>query len=786
MFKNYLKVALRNIWRNKVFSFINVFGLALGLACSLLIILWVSDELRYDQFHARGAQLYQVMENQAWSGVEVNTTPATPGTLAPALKAEIPEVENAVKVTWEQEDLLTVGDKANKEKGHYASPEFFRMFSFPLVQGNPATAIASPTSIVISQKLARKYFGSESAAMGKTIRVNNKDNFLVTGILRDVPENSSMKFDYVLPEKHYEKDNQWLKEWGNNGIQTFALLRKNASADKVNAKIKRMVHRHDSTTANIDLFLHPYTDRYLYSNFENGVRDGGRIEYVRMFSVVAIFILVIACINFMNLATARSAKRAKEVGVRKVVGAGQRLLVGQFIGEAVLIALMGMGLAVVIVLALLPTFNTLTEKQVALSLGDPAVGLTLLALTLFTGLLSGSYPALFLSSLQPVRVLKGTLKFSSGAVLFRKGLVVFQFAMSILLIVGTVVVFRQVQYIKSKNLGLNRENLVYLPLEGDLRKSFEPFKQDLLAAPGIKTVSMASGNAMAVGSSTTSVKWKGKDPNEKILFSQMAVGYDFMEAMGIQLKEGRTFSKAFTTDTANYIVNEEAARRIGLKPLLGQELTFWGKTGKIVGIMKNFHTQSLHAPIDPLIIRLKPEDTYTVLVRTQPGQTTEALASMERVARKYNPAYPFKYDFADQEFERQYKSETVIGQLAKYFAFLAIFISCLGLFGLSAFTAEQRTKEMGIRKVLGASVTSIVSLLSKDFLKLVALAFVIAAPLAWYAVNQWLRNFEYKIAVGWSTFALAGVLALVIALLTVSFQSVKAALTNPVKSLRSE
>ncbi len=786
MFRNYLKVALRNIWRNKVFSFINVFGLALGLACSLLIILWVSDELRYDQFHARGARLYQVMENQAWSGIEVNSTQATPGTLAPALKAEIPEVELAAKVTWEQEDLLTVGDKANKEKGHYASPDFFRMFSFPLVQGNPATAIASPTAIVISQNLARKYFGTEDAAMGKTIRVNNKDNFLVTGIMRDVPENSSLKFDYVLPEKYYEKDNGWLKEWGNNGIQTFALLREGTSADKVNAKIKRMVQQHDSTTTNIELFLHPYTDRYLYSNFENGVVDGGRIEYVHMFSVVAVFILVIACINFMNLATARSAKRAKEVGVRKVVGAGQRLLVGQFIGEAVLIALMGMGLAVGIVLSLLPTFNTLTEKKVALSVGDPAVLLVLLGLTVFTGLLSGSYPALFLSSLQPVRVLKGTLKFSSGAVLFRKGLVVFQFAMSILLIVGTVVVFRQVQYIKSKNLGLDRENLVYVPLEGDLRKSFEPFKQELRAAPGIKTVSRASGNAMSVGSSTTSVKWKGKDPNDKILFSQMAVDYDFLETMGIGLKEGRTFARAFTTDTANYVVNEEAARRIGLKPIVGQDLTFWGKDGKIVGVIKNFHTQSLHAPIDPLILRLKPDDTYTVLVRTEAGKTTEALASVERVARKYNPAYPFEYDFADQEFERQYKSETVIGELAKYFAFLAIFISCLGLFGLSAFTAEQRTKEMGIRKVLGASVTSIVSLLSKDFLKLVALAFVIAAPLAWYAVNQWLRNFEYKVDVGWTTFALAGGLALLIALLTVSFQSIKAALTNPVKSLRSE
>ncbi len=786
MLRNYLKVALRNIWRNKVFSFINVFGLALGLACSLLILLWVRDELRYDQFHVHGEQLYRVMENQQWSGVEINSVQATPGPLASALKAEIPEVQYASKVTWEQEDLLTVGNKANKEKGHYASPDFFRMFSFPLVQGNPSTAIASPTSMVISQTLAKKYFGTEEAAMGKYIRVNNKDHFLVTGIMRDIPENSSLKFDYVLPEVYYENDNKWLKEWGSNGIRTYVMLRENASAERVDTKIKRMVHRHDSATANIDLFLQPYTEMYLYSNFENGKQDGGRIEYVRMFSIVAAFILVIACINFMNLATARSTKRAKEVGVRKVVGAGHRLLMGQFIGEAILIALMGMVLAIITVQALLPAFNALTEKKITLSLSDPAIGVTLLGLTLFTGLLSGSYPAVFLSSLQPVRVLKGTLKFSAGAVWFRKGLVVFQFTLSILLIVGTVVVFRQVQYIKNKNLGLDRENLVYMPLEGDLKKGFEAFKQELEQVPGIKTVSKSSGNAMEVGSSTTSVSWKGKDPNDKILFSQLAVGHDFTEAMGIRIKEGRTFSRQFTTDTANYIVNEEAARRIGLKNIVGEELTFWGKTGKIVGVMKNFHTQSLHMPIEPLVVRLRPEETYLVVVRMEAGKTTEALAGMERVARKYNPAYPFQYDFADEEFARQYKSETVIGQLTTYFAFLAIFISCLGLFGLSAFTAEQRTKEMGIRKVLGASVTSLVTLLSKDFLKLVALAFVIAAPLAWYAAGRWLQNFEYKIQIGWWTFALAGVLALLIALLTVSFQSIRAALTNPVKSLRSE
>jgi ABC-type antimicrobial peptide transport system permease subunit len=532
-------------------------------------------------------------------------------------------------------------------------------------------------------------------------------------------------------------------------------------------------------------FLFPYQDYYLHSKFTNGKPDGGRIEYVRLFTIVAIFLMVIACINFMNLATARSAKRAKEVGIRKVVGAERSYLVGQFVGEAVLMALMSIVIAVLLTQLLLPAFNTLTEKHIAIQYGNPVYWLTLLGLALLTGVVAGSYPALFLSSLQPVKVLKGSLRFKAGAVFLRQGLVVFQFALSLLLIIGTLIAGRQVDFIRTKNLGLDRENVVYMSLEGDLPKRFESFRAELLRSPGIQSVSSSGNDPMAIGNSTIGVEWKGKAENDKTLFTQMTVSYDFLKTMKIKLLNGREFSKSIVTDSTNYIVNEEAARRMGMKEPVGQDLKFWGKSGKIVGLIKNFHLNSLRVAIEPLILRLDSTN-YTLLVRTYPGQTERALKSMERLAKQFNPAYPFAYRFADESFREQYKSETLVGKLANYFAVIAIFIACLGLFGLAMFTAEQRTKEIGVRKVLGASVPSIVALLSKDFLKLVLIAIIIASPLAWWAMHNWLSDFAYRVDIEWWVFALAGLVAVAIAQLTVSFQSIKAALMDPVKSLRSE
>ncbi|QJW91471.1 FtsX-like permease family protein [Spirosoma taeanense] len=785
MLRNYLKIAWRNIAKSKTFSFINVLGLALGMTCSLLILLWVQDERNIDRFHANGARMYQVFENQQWTGNELSTTSATPGPMAAALTAEVPEIDKAVHLTWEEEHLLAVGEKAYKEKGRFTSPDLFQIFSFPLAYGQPKTAITGPTSIVISEKVARKLFG-RTDVMGRLIRVDDKENRQITGVVRDIPETSSLKFDFLLPVGPFIKKNEWLKSWENNGIRTFAMLHPNADVNRVNARILNMVHQHDKKVTTITTFLFPYEDVYLYSKFTNGKPDGGRIEYVRLFTIVAIFILIIACINFMNLATARSAKRAKEVGIRKVVGAERSFLIGQFMGEAVLTAGMSLLFAVVLVQLLLPVFNRLTEKQIAIQYSNPVYWLTLLGLALITGILSGSYPALFLSSLQPVTVLKGTLRFRSGAVLFRQGLVVFQFALSLLLIIGTLIAGRQVDYIRTKNLGLDRENVVYVPLEGDLTKHFDVFRQELLQSPGIQAVSSSNSDPLAIGSSTIGVEWTGKDPADKTLFTQMAVSYDFINTMKVKLLDGRDFSKEFVTDSTNYLVNEEAARRMGMKQPVGQPLKFWGKSGKIIGLMKNFHLNSLRVAIEPLILRLDTTNNNTMLVRAQPGQTEQALASMQRLAKQYNPAYPFDYQFADDSFEKQYQSETLVGRLTNYFAVLAIFIACLGLFGLAMFTAEQRTKEIGVRKVLGASITSIVSLLSRDFLRLVLIAILIATPIAWYTMSRWLQDFVYRIDIEWWMFALAGFLSIAIALLTVSFQSIKAALMDPVKSLRTE
>ena len=786
MIHNYVKIAWRNLIHNKAFSAINILGLALGMASSLLILLWVQDERNVNRFHANGPRIYQVVENQEWTGNGINTTLTTPSLLAPALVAELPEVERSVHMTPGNKLLLGVGDQAYKERGMYASPDLFQIFSFPLLQGNSKTALVGPASIVISEKVARNLFG-RTDVVGRSIRVGNKDDRQVTGVMHNIPETSSLKFDFVLPAAPYLKlpKNQWMTRWPGNGWRTFALLHPNADVASVNAKLVNFIGRHDKTVTNVTTFLFPYKDIYLYSKFTNGKPDGGQIEYVRLFTIVALFLVLIACINFMNLATARSAKRAKEVGVRKVVGAERSYLIGQFVGEAVLMALLSLLLAVLLVQLLLPLFNQLTEKHMGISYTNPSYWLGLLGLALTTGLISGSYPALFLSSLQPVKVLKGTLRFNPGAVFFRQGLVVFQFVLSLLLIIGTLIASQQIAYIRTKNLGIDRTNIIYMTVEGELAKHFDPFRQELLQAPGIQRVSSSGEDPLYIGESTTGVSWRGKPQDDQTVFSNIPVSYDFVKTMKIQILAGREFSREYLADSTNYIINEEAARRMGMKQPIGQEVTFEDTPGKIVGLIKNFHLNSLRVAIDPLIIRLGSANT-TLLVRTKPGQTEQALASMERLDKQFNPAYPFAYTFADESFERQYKSEILVGQLANYFTLVAIIIASLGMFGLSLSVVQQRTKEIGVRKVLGASVGSIIGLLSKDYLKLVLIAIVFASPPAWYIMHQWLTGFAYRIETEWWMFAAAGFLMVGVALLTVSFQSIKAALMDPVKSLRSE
>ncbi|WP_461044482.1 ABC transporter permease [Spirosoma harenae] len=788
MLRSYIKIAWRNLWKNKTFSFINILGLALGMACSLLIMIWVQDERHMDRFHTNDARLYRVMENQHYVGV-INTFASSPGILAENIVKDFPEIQMASQMLWEESTLFTVGSTFEKEKGRSVQGDFLTMFSFPLKEGDPKTALKRPDGIVITQKIADKYFKGKDP-MGKIIRVDNTDDLMVTGILADMPDNSSLKFDYLMSYDRWLKTNKWAKEWGNNGPRCFVLLAQNASVDKVNAKIKNYI-KTKNKDSNVELFLQNYGESYLYSNWEGGKQNGGRIEYVRIFSIVAIFILAIACINFMNLATARSVKRAKEVGVRKVVGAYKESLVGQFLGESMLITLLSLLFSILIVLLILPVFNELTSKKLSLDFANPTFLFLLLSLSVVTGLVAGSYPALFMSSLNPVVILKGSLKFKASSTYFRKGLVVLQFGLSIMLILGTLVVYQQIQFIQNKNLGYDRENLLYMPLEGDLQRNFPAFRQELERQPGIKSVTCAQSDPLEVGSSTQGVRWPGKDTTQLMLFSQNAVSYEYIKTMGIKLIGGRDFSKDFTTDTSNYIINEASARKIGYKDPVGKELTMWGRKGKIIGLMKDFHYNSLHTAIEPLILHLqRGNDTTrnwgTVLVRTQAGQTKQAVASMEASIKKFNPHFPFKYLFTDQEFANLYKAENTVSKLSSYFAFLAIFISCLGLFGLAAFTAEQRTKEIGIRKVLGASVPNLVGMLSKEFILLVILAAFIAFPLGWYFLSGWLEKYAYRIELAWWYFLIALIAAVLIALITVSFQSIKAALMNPVKSLKTE
>ena len=790
MIKNYFKIAWRNLIQNKTFSLINIFGLALGMTCSILIMLWLKDELKRDRFHANDKRLFRVMENQYYSG-DISTFPSSPGILAENIVKDIPEIEMASQMLWEEEPLFTVNDKFDKEKGRYVQKDFLRMFSFKLAKGDAATALARPDAVVLSKKLADKYFKDQDP-IGKMIKIDSRDNVIVTGVLEEVPELSSLKFDFLMSYDLWFKRNDWAKEWGNNGPRCYVVLAPNASIDKVNAKIKGYI-KTKNKESNVDLFLQNYGESYLYSDWKNGKQNGGRIENVKIFSVVAIVILFIACINFMNLATARSLRRAREIGVRKVVGAGKRQLIAQFIGESMFVSLLAILVSLLLVVLILPSFNSFTDKHISINFGDPVFLLILLGLTIVTGIISGSYPALFMSTLRPIVVLKGILKFKAGATYFRKGLVVFQFALSIILILWMIVVFRQIAYIHNKDLGFSKENLLYMPLEGQLGKNYLTFKDELLKQPGILNVTSAQSSPLEVGSSTQGVRWPGKDTTKLILFSNNPITYDYVRTMGIELKGGRDFDPSYSLDTMNYLVNESAARKIGYNDPVGKELTMWGDKGMIIGLMKDFHHNSLKVPIEPLILRLfKPSWTAesgfwgNVIVRTEKGKTKQAIASMESTFKKFNPGFPFKYYFTDDEMMQNYKSELTTSKLSRYFAFLAIFISCLGLFGLVMFTAEQKTKEIGIRKVLGASVGGIIGMLSKDFLKLVLIAAAIAFPVAWWINYKWLQDFEYRINIGWWIFIVAGVAAILIALLTISFQSIKAALANPVKSLRTE
>ncbi len=784
MFRNYLTIALRSLLKNRINSTINILGLAIGLTGAMVIALWIQRELSMDQLNTHADRLYRVLEHQTYSNDFVLTVSATPGVLTPALKAEVPEIERATRLTWGDRLLFTVGDKGFNEEGFYADADFFQMFSFKMLHGDAKTALQQPTAITISEELAKKYFNTENA-VGKTIRINNKEDYQVSGVFAKVPDNSSLKFDFILPVEPYAKKNEWLQTWNSNGIRAFVQLREDTNVAALEKKLKNFLKEH-SDQDNAVLDLQSMSDSYLRNDFKDGkYQGGGRIVYVRLFAMIALFLILIACINFMNLSTARSALRAKEVGIRRVTGAVRGQLFGQFLGESLLLSLIAGLIAIGLTALILPWFNTLFETAIALKVNNPSFWLAWLAIVLTTGLAAGSYPALFLSSFQPVEVFKGAVKTGKGAVWFRQGLVVTQFAIAIFLVVGTLVVYNQMNYLRHKSLGYNKDNLLYIPSNETLSENYTVVKSELQQIPGVQEVTTSDGLIYSWGSNTSNFSWEGKRPDQDILFNNIGTNYDFLKTIGAELKAGRDFSREFATDSVNFILNEESAKLMGMKDPVGKSLS-WGDTkGQIIGVVKDFSINSLHTSQQPVILYLQPSINF-LYMRIDGQSVSNTLSQMEKVLKKQNPAYPFEYHFFDEEYDQLYRSEQRISSLSRAFAILAIFVSCLGLFGLAAFTAEQRTKEIGVRKVLGASVSSLVTLLSTDFLRLVLISTLIAFPVAWWAMHRWLERFAYRIELDWWIFAIAGILAVVIAMLTVSSQAIRAAIANPVESLKSE
>jgi putative ABC transport system permease protein len=796
MINNFFKTTFRNLWKNKTYSFLNIFGLAIGIACAGLIFLWVESEVNFDKFNVKKDQLYFVRVNAI---LESNTFThgSSPGILGPAIQAEIPGIANTCRMSENETSLLfNIDDRSVYAEGKYVEPSMFDMFTLTFVQGNAKSAFAQLYSIVITEKTAKKFFGNDKNVIGKTVRVDNKQNYVVSGVLKDIPENSSLQFEWVAPFQIWYQQSPWAYKWENNCLSTYVELKTGANLANINKQMYNFVQKRAPTSTG-HVFLFGMNEWHLYNDFQNGKQTGGgQIEYVRLFSIIAWVILLIACINFMNLATARSEKRAREVGVRKVLGAGKKRLISQFISEALLMAFLSGVAAVFIMSFTLSAFNVLVQKNLSLGLNNPFHLIILLLITLICGVVAGSYPSLYLSSFNPVFVLKG-LKIKTGsAALIRKGLVVMQFSISIILIIGTIIIYQQIQHVKSRSLGFSKDNLIEMDLQGEMAKHFDAIKQDILNTGVAENVALSDHPIIYGGNNTDGLSWASKTPGARILVSWRNVSPEFLSTSGMKLLEGRDFQITdsinfdHTPKNVNVLITESMAKLMGKGAAIGKTIKDESGTinANVVGIVKDYVYGYMYGKPDPVIFFcVPPHDEMIMYVRTKTQNNPEqALAKLEAVMKKNNPAYPFEYKFVDDQFNQMFLNEMLISKLSRVFAALAIIISCLGLFGLAAYTAERRIKEIGIRKVLGASVSGITALLSKDFLKLVIISCMVAFPVAWLAMNNWLKNYPYRISISWSIFLIAGALAMLIALVTISFQSIRAALMNPVKSLRSE
>jgi putative ABC transport system permease protein len=792
MIRNYLIIAYRNLLRNKGFSVINITGLAIGMAAAMLVLFWIRDEVSFDQFHQNKDRIYQVYnrvtmdgKTNCWGGISV---PA-----APAIQKDIPEVERVVRVISSENALLSVRDKKMQESGYLVDTGFLQIFSFPMVEGDISTALNNKYSVILTETTAKSLFGTLDP-LGKLVKIGDKDQFAVTGILKDPPVNSSFTFKYLLPYSYLTYGKGQDLGWGDNSTPTYVLLKPHVQFASAEAKIKGLKQRYDegSKKMNWQLFLYPISRWHLFSSFTNGVEDGGgQITFIKLFGAIAGFILLIACINFMNLTTARSEKRGKEVGIRKVVGAQRGSLIGQFIGESVLLAFLAGILAVFLVQLCLPSYNQLTHKNLILDVGSINLWIAFIGFMLFVGLLAGSYPAFFLSSFKPSKVLKGAITKAKALVTPRKILVVLQFTFAIVMMICTVIIKQQIDFARNRETGYNKANLIYHSMRGDIDKHYTLIKNELIASGVAVSVTKTNSPLTERWSDGWGQDWEGKDPNDNTSFDRYLEDEGLGKTAGLQFVQGRDLDLTkYPTDSTGLIINQSALKEMKFSHPIGKRVSDLGVDWHIVGVIKDFILTSPYEPTRPILIcgaKSSFMTFNTLMIKLNPNHpTAQNLEGAKRIFEKYDPDYPFDPKFVDEEYARKFEDEQLQGKLAGFFAALTVFISCLGLFGLAAYMAESRIKEIGIRKVLGASVAGITTLLSKDFVKLVIIAFVIASPVAWWAMHAWLQSYTYRVSVEWWVFALTGLVSVVIALATVSYQSIRAALASPVKSLKSE
>lgn len=787
MLRNYFKIALRSLLKNSVYSVINIAGLAVGLACSILILLWVSDELSYDKFHSNVNQIHQLWVNATYDG-KVNSFNSVPFPSKEELKTKDSRIKNTVLTDWGSSHLLAVGDNRINQQGHIASEEFLDIFHFQMIKGRPETALDQPNSIVLTETTAKTLFG-DADPIGQIILVDNKYEVKVTGVLKDIPSNSSLQFKFILPLKLVQNE-EYIKEadgdWGDYSWQVYVELQPDVDQSDVESTIKNVLVEKGQKDMPREFFLHPITHWRLHSNFENGKEAGGMIDYVKGFSIIAISIIVMACINFMNLATARSQSRAKEVGIRKSIGSRRKELIFQFVGESVVIAAISFLFALVLVEFSLPLYNNLVQKTLFIDYTSIEFWLYSAGIILTTGIFSGSYPAFYLSSFEPAKVLKGKMQIGKNATP-RQALVVLQFVFATALIIGTLVISQQIQHTKSRSLGYDQENLITVWNNNEIGKNYKVIKQELLNSGAVVSVTKSNSPVTEIFSNNF-LDWPGKPEEQKVLFSTIATEYDYTKTLGIKMLEGRDFSEDFGADTASIMVNKTAANVMGLKETVGTQVTFWGeRKATIVGVMDDVLMGSPNGQIKPSFIVFEPQWTSAITIRLEKTNDTEAaLKKVESIFKKLDPFHPFEYVFVDDQFAKKFSAVTMINNIANLFASLAIFITSLGLFGLAAFTAEQRKKEIGIRKVMGASVSGLVAMIAKEFSWLVFIAFVIAAPLSWWGLNNFLERYAYRIEFPYWVILISGVVCFAFTLIIVSAQALKAALGNPVDSLRSE